>query len=330
MDTNSHDFVATSPFAPVTASRPGIYVCGAMQGPKDIPESVMQASAAAGAVSATLGDVRWTETKTRQAPTPKDIKPEDAPRIGVFVCNCGINIGGIIDVPELAEYAKTLPNVAYVEDNLFTCSQDTQVNMTRIIEEHNLNRVVVAACTPITHEPLFRETLIDAGLNKYLFEMANIRNQDSWVHMKEHDKATDKAKDLVRMAVARASLLKPLLEKPLTINQRALVIGGGIAGLNAALNLGTRDSRPSSWRRSRSWAAWAAGSTRPSRAWTSRPTWTGSWSGSRPTPRSRCSPGHWWWGLAATKATSPRKYWWGPACMSGKSTTGSPWWPPAP
>jgi len=209
-----------------------------MQGPKDIPESVMQASAAAGAVSASLGDVRWTETKTRQAPTPKDIKPEDEPRIGVFVCNCGINIGGIVNIPELRKYAATLPNVVHVEDNLFTCSQDTQVQMTRVIEEQNLNRVVVAACTPITHEPLFRETLIDAGLNKYLFEMANIRNQDSWVHMKEHDKATDKAKDLVRMAVARASLLKPLLEKPLSINQRALVIGGGIAGLNAALNLG--------------------------------------------------------------------------------------------
>ena len=156
----------------------------------------------------------------------------------MFVCNCGINIGGYIDVPELAAYAKTLPNVAYVEDNLFTCSQDTQVRMTENIETHKLNRVVVAACTPITHEPLFRETLIDAGLNKYLFEMANIRNQDSWVHMKEPEKATDKAKDLVRMAVARASLLKPLMEKPLTINQRALVIGGGIAGLNAALNLG--------------------------------------------------------------------------------------------
>jgi heterodisulfide reductase subunit A-like polyferredoxin len=238
VEANGHDFVATSPFAPVAASRPGIYVCGAMQGPKDIPESVMQASAGAGAVSASLGEVRWTQTKTRQAPTPKDIKPEDEPRIGVFVCNCGINIGGIINVPELSEYAKTLPNVAYVEDNLFTCSQDTQVNMIKTIEEHNLNRVVVAACTPITHEPLFRETLIDAGLNKYLFEMANIRNQDSWVHMKEHDKATDKAKDLVRMAVARASLLKPLMEKPLTINQRALVIGGGVAGLNAALNLG--------------------------------------------------------------------------------------------
>ena len=131
VDTNAHDFVATSPFAPVTASRAGVYVCGAMQGPKDIPESVMQASAAAGAVSASLGDVRWTETKTRQAPTPKDIKPEDEPRIGVFVCNCGINIGGIVNVPELSEYAKTLPNVTYVEDNLFTCSQDTQVNMTK-------------------------------------------------------------------------------------------------------------------------------------------------------------------------------------------------------
>ena len=130
VDTNSHDFVATSPFAPVAASRPGIYVCGAMQGPKDIPESVMQASAAAGAVSAALGDVRWTETKTRVAPEPKDIRPEDEPRIGVFICNCGINIGGYIDMPELSEYAKTLPNVAYVEDNLFTCSQDTQVSMT--------------------------------------------------------------------------------------------------------------------------------------------------------------------------------------------------------
>jgi heterodisulfide reductase subunit A-like polyferredoxin len=238
VETNPHEFVATSAFAPVAANRPGIYVCGAMQGPKDIPESVMQASAAAGAVSASLGDVRWTQTKTRQAPEPKAIRPEDEPRIGVFVCNCGINIGGIINVPELSEYARTLPHVAYVEDNLFTCSQDTQVKMTQVIEEHNLNRVVVAACTPITHEPLFRETLIDAGLNKYLFEMANIRNQDSWVHMKERDKATDKAKDLVRMAVARASLLKPLVEKPLSINQRALVIGGGIAGLNAALNLG--------------------------------------------------------------------------------------------
>jgi heterodisulfide reductase subunit A len=237
VNLNKHDFVDTAPMAPVATSRPGVYVCGAMQGPKDIPESVMQASAAAGAVSATLGDVRWTRTKTREVPPEVQVRPEDTPRIGVFVCNCGINIGGIINVPELQEYARTLPNVVHVEDNLFTCSQDTQVNMLRVIKEQQLNRVVVAACTPITHEALFRETMIDAGLNKYLFEMANIRNQDSWVHMKEPEKATEKAKDLVRMAVARASLLKPLTEKPLTINQRAVVIGGGIAGLNAALNL---------------------------------------------------------------------------------------------
>jgi heterodisulfide reductase subunit A len=238
VDANSHDFVATTPFAPVAASRPGIYACGAMQGPKDIPESVMQASAAAGAVSGTLGEARWTMTKSREVVPQKEIRPEDQPRIGVFVCNCGINIGGIVNVPGLAEYAKDLPNVVYVQENLFTCSQDTQEVMAKVIEEHQLNRVVVAACTPITHEALFRETMMDAGLNKYLFEMANIRNQDSWVHMKEPDKATDKARDLVRMAVARAGLLKPLVEKPLTVNQRALVIGGGVAGMNAALNLG--------------------------------------------------------------------------------------------
>jgi len=237
VEVNGHDFVKTTPFTPVAASRPGIYACGAMQGPKDIPESVMQASAAAGAVSASLGEARWTRTKSREVPPEKKVAPEDRPRVGVFVCNCGVNIGGVVDVPGVAEYAKTLPNVAYVQENLFTCSQDTQDAMAKVIEEHQLNRVVVAACTPITHEPMFRETMSDAGLNKYLFEMANIRNQDSWVHMKEPEKATEKARDLLRMAVARVSLLKPLVEKPLTINQRALVIGGGVAGMNAGLNL---------------------------------------------------------------------------------------------
>ena len=238
IELRPNNFVNASCFDPVATSRSGVYTCGVFSGPKDIPESVMEASAAAGAVSATLGEVRWTRTKTRVVPPEIKVSPEDTPRIGVFVCNCGINIGGIVNVPELVAYAKTLPNVVLVDENLFTCSQDTQVTMTRVIEEQKLNRVVVAACTPITHEPLFRETLIDAGLNKYLFEMANIRNQDSWVHMKEPAKATEKAKDLVRMAVARASLLKPLMETPLTITQRALVIGGGVAGLNAALNLG--------------------------------------------------------------------------------------------
>ncbi len=236
IDLTEHFYAATNPFTPVATSVPGVYVCGAMQGPKDIPESVMQASAAAAASASLLGEERWTKTRTKEVPEAKDVS-EQLPRVGVFVCNCGINIGGIVDVPVIREYARTLPNVVYVEDNLFTCSQDTQVNMLKLIEEHDINRVVVAACTPLTHEAMFQDTMRDAGLNKYLFEMANIRNQGSWVHMQEKEEATAKAKDLVRMAVARASLLKPLVEVPLEINQRALVLGGGVAGMNAALNL---------------------------------------------------------------------------------------------
>ena len=236
VELNQHHFAKTDPFLPVATSRPGVYVCGTFQCPKDIPQSVMEASAAAAACSATLSEARWTRTKTKEAP-PERAVGQDDPRVGVFVCNCGINIGGIVDVPAVREYARTLPHVVHVEDNLYTCSQDTQVKISGVIEKYRLNRVVVAACTPLTHESMFRETLTDVGLNKYLFEMANIRNQDSWVHMKEPDRATAKAKDLVRMAVARASLLKPLLEKPLEITQRALIIGGGIAGMTAALNL---------------------------------------------------------------------------------------------
>jgi len=236
IELTRHHFARTDPFMPVAASRPGVYVCGTIQGPKDIPQSVMEASAAAAACSSSLSDVRWTRMRTKETP-PERTDLQDGSRIGVFVCNCGINIGGIVDVPAVREYARSLPGVVHVEDNLYTCSQDTQVKISKVIQEHNINRVVVAACTPQTHEPMFRETIIEAGLNKYLFEMANIRNQDSWVHMKERREATEKAKDLVRMAVARASLLKPLAEKPLDINQRGLVIGGGVAGMNAALNL---------------------------------------------------------------------------------------------
>ena len=236
VDTTGHLYADTNPFTPVATSVPGVYVCGAMQGPKDIPESVMQASAAAAASASRLGEVRWTQTRTREVPEAREVA-EEQPRVGVFVCNCGINIGGVVDVPDVAEYARTLPDVAFVQENLFTCSADTQAQIIQAIEEHQLNRVVVAACTPLTHEPLFQETMRDAGLNKYLFEMANIRNQGSWVHMQEKEEATDKAKDLLRMAVARSSLLKPLVEIPLEINQRALVLGGGVAGMNAALNL---------------------------------------------------------------------------------------------
>ncbi len=236
IDLNRHKFAVTDGFKPVETSRPGVYVCGTLQGPKDIPQSVMEASGAAAGTSALLSESRWTETRSLQLPPQRDVSKEP-PRIGVFVCNCGINIGGIVDVPAVREYARTLPYVVHVEDNLFTCSQDTQVRMGQVIKEKGINRMVVAACTPLTHEPLFRETLLDIGLNKYLFEMANIRNQDSWVHMKDRQKATDKAKDLVRMSVARAALLQQLEEQKIQIQQSGLVIGGGIAGMNAALNL---------------------------------------------------------------------------------------------
>jgi heterodisulfide reductase subunit A len=196
----------------------------------------MEASAAACAATENLSEARHTQTRFLDAPAERDIRRQ-TPRIGVFVCNCGINIGGIVRVPEVAEYAQTLPGVVYVEENLFTCSQDTQDKMTEVIQKHGLNRVVVAACTPRTHEPLFQETLINAGLNKYLVEMANIRNQDAWVHGSDPDRATEKAKDMVRMAVAKAFFLRPLQETNLPVSSAALVVGGGVAGMTAALAL---------------------------------------------------------------------------------------------
>jgi heterodisulfide reductase subunit A len=230
------NFVQTGVFAPVKTSRPGVYVCGAFQEPKDIPISVMEASAAACEAKSGLAVARGSMVKEKTYPEEKNVS-EEPTHIGVFVCNCGTNIGGIVDVPAVAEYAKSLPGVTYVEENLFTCSQDTQDKMKEVIERENLNRVVVAACTPRTHEPLFQETLRDAGLNKYLFEMANIRNQCSWVHSKQKEDATEKAKDLVRMAVARAQLIRPLPQPTISVNEQALVIGGGITGMSAALGL---------------------------------------------------------------------------------------------
>jgi len=233
---NKYGFCHTSAFSPVETSRPGISVCGAFQGPKDIPETVMQASGAAGSASTLLAPARNTLTIKKEYPPEKDVTGEE-PRIGVFICHCGINIGGYVDVPEVTEYAKTLPNIAYAENNLYTCSQDTQEKIKAMIKEHKLNRVVVASCTPRTHEPLFRETLKEAGLNQYLFEMSNIRDQCSWVHMHEPEKATEKAKDLVRMAVAKARLIEPLKPLSTPVNHSALVIGGGVAGMGSALTL---------------------------------------------------------------------------------------------
>jgi heterodisulfide reductase subunit A2 len=236
VDLGDQRFVKTGSFTPVATSKPGIYVCGALNGPKDIPISVMEASAAACEAASKLSEGRGTLTHEKSIPVPVDIKGE-APRVGVFVCSCGINIAGVVDVKSVAEYAKTLPYVTFVQNNLFSCSQDTQNNITETIRRENLNRVVVAACTPRTHEPLFQETLQSAGLNKYLFELANIRNQNSWVHSDEPERATEKAKDLVRMAVAKVTLLEPLNEVKLSVNSAALVIGGGVAGMNAALAL---------------------------------------------------------------------------------------------
>jgi heterodisulfide reductase subunit A-like polyferredoxin len=229
-------FCQTETFEPVATSKPGIFACGAFQGPKDIPQSVVDASAAASAAGEILASARFTATKTPEL-IPETNVIGDRPRIGVFVCRCGINIAGVVDVPAVRDYAATLPFVDYVSDNLYSCSQDTQDTMAAIINKEKLNRVVVAACTPKTHEPLFQETLINAGLNKYLFEMANIRNQDSWVHKKNPELATQKAKDLVRMAVSKVALMEPLKEAELDVTPVAMVLGGGVAGMAAARSL---------------------------------------------------------------------------------------------
>ena len=231
------NFCKTPTFDPVVTSRPGIFVCGAFQGPKDIPQAVVDSSAAAGAAGEILVSARHSNTKEKEV-IPETNVINERPRIGVFVCRCGTNIAGVVNVPEVAEYAKTLPYVTYTTDNLYSCSQDTQEVMTAIIKKEKLNRVVVAACTPKTHQPLFQETLVNAGLNKYLFEMCNIRNQDSWVHKSTPDLATEKAKDLVRMAVSKVGLMEPLRETAFEVNQNALVIGGGVAGLTVAQSLG--------------------------------------------------------------------------------------------
>ncbi len=236
VETDAYNFAVTRPFTPVETSRPGVFACGVFQGAKDIPSSVIEASAAACSAGMHLSSARNTLTRTVELPEEVDVSEAD-PRIGVFVCNCGINISGVVDVTAVEEYARSLPGVVYAGQNLFTCSQDAQDQMKELIKEHGLNRIVVAACTPKTHEAIFMDTLRDCGLNKYLFEMANIRNQGSWVHADKADEATHKSKDLVRMAVARSATLKPLNEKTIPVIQKALVIGGGVSGMHAALGL---------------------------------------------------------------------------------------------
>ena len=230
---NKDKFCRTSFDAPLKTSREGIFICGTFQGPKDIPESVVQASGAAAELAEILPKQR---KKLVEQFVERDVRTE-SPRIGIFICRCGINIAGVVDVPKVTEYSKSLENVVFVMENMYTCSQDTQEIIKQKIKECNLNRIIVASCSPRTHEPLFQQTLKEAGLNKYLFEMVNIRDQCSWVHTQEPEKATEKAEDLIRMGVAKAIRLEPLEEIALSVINRGLVIGGGLAGMEAALSL---------------------------------------------------------------------------------------------
>ena len=236
IDLTAGNFCWSPSFAPAHTSKAGIFACGAFQGPRDIPQSVVDAGAAAASVGNFLAPSKNTLIKEKEAVPEKSVQ-NDRPRIGVFVCHCGVNIASVIDIKAVCKAAEELPYVEYVTDNLYACSQDTQETIRQIIEEKGLNRVVIAACTPKTHEPLFRDTLADAGLNKYLIEMANIRNHDSWVHPNYPERATEKAVDLVRMAVAKVTLANPLHATQVEINQTALVIGGGLAGMAAAQSL---------------------------------------------------------------------------------------------
>jgi heterodisulfide reductase subunit A-like polyferredoxin len=233
---NEFGFVASDPLHSVRTLKEGVFVCGPAQEPKDIPESVTQASAAAAAAAELLSANRFRDVSVKEYPEERFIAGL-CPRVGVFICNCGINIGGVVDVPDLTEYAGRLPNVVHAESNLYTCSQDTQTRIRDLIDEHELNRIVVASCTPRTHQPLFQDTIRDAGLNPYVFEMANIRDQCSWVHRNQPARATEKARDLVRMAVAKVARLEPLPTVFVEVTPSALVIGGGPAGMASALSL---------------------------------------------------------------------------------------------
>jgi len=236
VELDPYGFCHTTLFDPLNTSRPGIFVAGPFREPKDIPETVVEASGAAAKAAQLLAPARHTLAVCQDYPLERDVSGENA-RIGVFVCHCGSNIGGYLDVPGVADYARSLPGVVHAEDNLYTCSQDTIAHIINIVKEMDLNRVVVSSCTPLTHEPLFQDAIRQAGLNPHLFEMANIRNQCSWVHSNDFDKATAKARMLTRMAVARAAKLEPLKVSAVPVNHTALIIGGGAAGMTAALTL---------------------------------------------------------------------------------------------
>jgi heterodisulfide reductase subunit A len=233
---NSHGFCKTDPAHPMETTRKGIYASGAFLGPMDIPESVVTASGASALSGHLLNYRRGKLSRERIYPPERDVSKEE-PKVGVFVCHCGANIGRVVDVPSVVEYSSTLDNVVHAEEGLFVCSTDAAEQISKTIQEKGLNRVVVAACTPRTHEPLFRDTLREGGINQYFFDMANIREHCSWVHSKQKEEATAKAKDIVRMSVARTAHLEPLEEFDLPVNKACLVVGGGLAGMTSALAL---------------------------------------------------------------------------------------------
>jgi heterodisulfide reductase subunit A-like polyferredoxin len=236
IDLNEYDFCATDRLAPLSTSRPGVFVAGAFQEPKDIPETVTQASAAASMAMELLAPARNTLITKKVYPDEHDVTDE-GPRIGVFVCHCGRNIASVVDVERVAAEIAQEPGVVFTTHTMFTCSDSSLNNIREMVREHRLNRIVVASCTPRTHEPIFRETLREAGLNQYLFELANIRDQCSWVHSNDPEAATQKAIELTKMSVARARRLKPLQGSVFNVTQTGLVIGGGVSGLTAALAL---------------------------------------------------------------------------------------------
>ena len=236
IELNAHGFCKTNPANPIETNRPGVFVSGAFQGPMDIPESVMSASGANALAGALLKARRGKLDTERVYPEERDVSEEEI-KVGVFTCHCGANIGRVVDIPAVTEYAEGLENVVHAEEGLFICSTDAAEQIATTIREKGLNRVVVAACTPRTHEPLFRDTLREGGINQYFFDMANIREHCSWVHSKQKEEATQKAEDIIRMSVARTIGLQPLEEFELPVTKAALVVGGGVAGMNSALGL---------------------------------------------------------------------------------------------
>ncbi|MEK6654018.1 MAG: FAD-dependent oxidoreductase, partial [Thermodesulfobacteriota bacterium] len=237
VELNRWGFCSTADFHPLETNRPGVYVCGSFAEPKDIPDSVIQAGGAAAKALALLGDARGTLVRIKDYPPEREILAGEEPRIGVFVCSCGSNIAGTVDVKAVVEHALALPHVVHAENTIYTCSADSLKTIQNRLQELNLNRLVVASCSPRTHEPLFQETIREVGLNKYLFEMANIRDQCSWVHMGEKEAATEKAKHLMAMAVACVARLEPLHRTERGLIKKCLVVGGGLAGMTSALSL---------------------------------------------------------------------------------------------